>query len=175
MPVLLPDDLALVLFRSLTKLPPVSGHVIQQMLSDQSDMLVEQQKLLLQLQSQVNQMSQTEQSTDQQFQAELAAFGEDLRQQTTVANGLKVAFAGVAQKLAEATAAALAAGASEAELTSLRALHADVIANTGTMASAITENTQAAGEPSAPVEPTTTVDPAAVDAVSTGEGETQQA
>lgn len=118
-------------------------------------------------------MSQTEQSTDQQFQAELAAFSEDLRQQTTVANGLKVAFAGVAQKLAEATAAALAAGASEGELTALRTLHADMLANTSTMASAITDNTQAAGEPSAPVEPTTTIDPAAVDAIG-GEGEQPQ-
>lgn len=143
MPVLLPDDLALILFRALTRVPPVSGHVIQ-------DMLTEQGKLLHHIQGQLCTMSQNTQTTDQQFQAELSSFADDLRQQTTVTNGLKIAFATVAEQLAAAIEAAKNSGASEEELTSLRSLHAGLRDNTTTITQAITENTAAAGEPPAP-------------------------
>lgn len=144
MPVLLPDDLALILFRQLVRVPPVSGHVIQ-------DMLTEQGKLLHHIQGQLHTMSQTSQTTDQQFQEELASFADDLRQQTTVTNGLKIAFSAVAEQLAAAIEAAKNSGASEDELTSLRSLHAGLRDNTTTITQAITENTAAASEPPAPV------------------------
>lgn len=166
MPVTLPDDLALLLFKTLTRLPPVSGHVIIDMLTAQGQDIAEQRKLLQQLQGQMDTMSQTNQSTDQMFQAELASFGDDLKKQTTVANGLKVAFAAVAQQLAAAIDAASKAGASEAELTSLRAMHADLLGNTTTMSEAVTTNTVAATEPPAAIVPTTTIDPAVVDQTS---------
>lgn len=163
MPVVLPDDLALLLFRTMTKLPPVSGHVIIDMLTVQGKELAEQRKLLQLLQGQITTMSQTNQSTDQQFQAELASFSDDLKKQTTVANGLKVAFAAVAQQLAAATDAAAANGASEAELTSLRTLHADLLGNTATISNAVVSGTAAQNEPPAPVVPTTAIDPAVVE------------
>jgi hypothetical protein len=171
MPVTLDDATAALVFRALTRVPPVSGQVILSLMQEQSASIAdqkaavaEQNKLIHQLLTKADIMSDTQKTTDQQFQDELAAFGEDLKKQTTVANGLKVAFAGVAQQLADQIAAAAAKGASADELSGLKALHQGLLANTDTIASAVTEGTVAATEPSAPVVPTTTVDVPAPDA-----------
>lgn len=171
MPVTLDDATAALVFRALTRVPPVSGQVILSLMQEQSASIAEQRaaiaeqnKLIVQLTTKVGIMSDTQKTTDQQFQDELAAFGEDLKKQTTVANGLKVAFAGVAQQLADQIAAAAAKGASAEELSGLKALHQGLLSNTDTIASAVTEGTVAATEPSAPVAPTTTVDVPGADA-----------
>lgn len=158
MPVLLDDDTALMVFKALMRLPPTSGHVIIGLLQEQAKMLGDQGKLIQQLTGQVNSMSQT----DQEFQTELAGMAADMAKQTTATNGLKVLVAGFAQKLADATAAAQAAGASPAELTALKSLHTDLIANTTAIVEAGTANTAAASEPPAPIVQTTTVDPTAL-------------
>jgi hypothetical protein len=158
MPITLDDATAALVFRALTRVPPVSGQVILSLLVEQSAILAEQSQLIIALSNKVGIMSDNQKTTDQQFQDELAAFGEDLRKQTTVANGLKVAFAGVAQQLADQIAAAAAKGASAEELSGLKALHQGLLANTDTIASAVTDGTAASSEPPAPVVPPTSVD-----------------
>lgn len=150
MPVTLADDLVALLIRALMGRPPTAGQVI-------INMLDQQESLLQQLIAKVEEMSQTQSQSDQDFRAELQAFTADVEKQTTVANGLKVAFAGLAQQVSDLLAQRQAAGATPDELKGLQELHQAVSANTDLM-SAVTANTQAQNEPPAPVQPTTTVD-----------------
>lgn len=158
MPVLLDDATAALVFRALTRVPPVSGQAILSLLQEQGIAIAEQKHILVQLSTKVGIMSDTQKTTDQQFLDELESFKADMQKQTTVANGLKVAFAGVAQQLADQIAAAQNKGASPEELAGLVSLHQGLLANTDTMASAVTTGTAAASEPAAPVVPTTSVD-----------------
>lgn len=162
MPVTLDDATALLVFKALTRLPPVSGQAILAVLEEQGGTLAEQGKLLLELSQKVNEMSQTQSQTDQDFQTELAGMREDMSKQTSVVNAMKVFVAGIAQKLADAEQHAIQSGATAEELSAIRSLRTDLQANTNDIAAATTENTPAQNEPTTPVEPTTTVDPAAV-------------
>lgn len=158
MPVMLDDATAALVFRALTRVPPVSGQAILSLLQEQGIAIAEQKHILVQLSTKVGIMSDTQKTTDQQFLDELESFKADMQKQTTVANGLKVAFAGVAQQLADQIAAAQNKGASADELAGLVSLHQGLLANTDTITSAVTTGTVAATEPQAPVEPTTSVD-----------------
>lgn len=83
----------------------------------------------------------------------------DVEAQTTVANGVTVAFTALQTQLTAAIAAASAAGATPAMLTQLNAIDAGLKQNTATIVTATTTGTPVASEPPAPVVPPTTVDP----------------
>lgn len=158
MPIILDDATALLLLQHfLTSKSPPSGTGLAIL-----GIVQDSRKLLQQLQQGLQSMSETTQTTDQQFQTELAGLRDDVAKQTTTANGLKVLVAGIVQKLTDAEAHAQAAGATPSELSALRAIRTDLAANTQAMVDAAAQGTTSQGEAPAPVEPTTTVPPSVV-------------
>lgn len=172
MPVLLDDATVLLIFKALTRVPPVSGNVIIGLLQEQGQALADQGKLIQTLTQKVDQMSQTQNQNDADFQTELAGIQADMTKQTTVTNSVLVFVQGIKQKLSDAIASAQAAGATAAELAAVQQLHAELNTNTQALVGATTENTTAATEQPAPVVPTTTVD-ATGDATADATGDAQ--
>jgi hypothetical protein len=158
MPLLLEDDLALLVLRALMRLPPVSGHVIIGLLQTMQQKQDDQGKLIQTLMQKVDQMSQTQNQDSADFQTELAGIRDDVAKQTTAVNGMAVFVAGIKDKLAEA----LARPDPVQALAAVKAIHADLNSNTAAIVAASVENTTASTEPPAPVVPTTTVDPGSV-------------
>jgi hypothetical protein len=155
MPITLDDATALLVIRAITRLPPASGQLILAALEQQSERQAEQAMLLREISRKVGIMSQSQQD----FDTEIAGLRDDVSRQTSVTNSVKVFVAGLAAKLDEALSRPDPAQA----VAAVRAIHADLNANTQSLVDATTQSTPSAGEPTTNVEPTTTVDTVAVE------------